>query len=294
MMKSVNPRGFMFLLALLYLVSGAVFIFFLMDGWNFYTAPLLQRPLHTRYLMLKPGGIVSHGLGVLGSAMILTMQLYSARKRFDSWRNWGSLPRWLDLHIFLGISGPLFIILHSTFKVQGLVAVSFYSMMAVVLSGILGRYIYLQIPRNIQGHELTIQELETLHADLTSRLEAFRQQELLAQWMQKLAVVSSFSHKSFPALLVGLIRDDLKLWRSMRKLKRELRHTPTFSPELIGLMTRLAAQKARTQRRILLLDHMQRIFHYWHVIHKPFAIVMFIVMFIHIGVALWLGYSWIL
>ncbi len=103
-------------------------------------------------------------MGVIGSAMMLVMLLYSARKRLDSWQKWGSIASWLDIHIFFGIFGPLFVILHSTFKVNGLVAISFYSMIAVALSGILGRYLYLQIPRNIRGHELSIQDLEAFNA----------------------------------------------------------------------------------------------------------------------------------
>jgi hypothetical protein len=35
------------------------------------------------------------------------------------------------------------------------------------------------------------------------------------------------------------------------------------------------------------------LFHYWHVFHKPFAFIMYIIMLIHIGIALWLGYRWI-
>jgi hypothetical protein len=36
-----------------------------------------------------------------------------------------------------------------------------------------------------------------------------------------------------------------------------------------------------------------QLFHYWHVIHKPFAIIMYIIMFVHILVAVYVGYTWI-
>jgi hypothetical protein len=32
-------------------------------------------------------------------------------------------------------------------------------------------------------------------------------------------------------------------------------------------------------------------FHYWHAIHKPFTIVLFLMMGVHIGIAIWLGYA---
>jgi len=47
------------------------------------------------------------------------------------------------------------------------------------------------------------------------------------------------------------------------------------------------------QRKIKLLKHMQNIFRYWHVAHLPFAIIMFVIMIIHIGVAVTFGYRWI-
>jgi hypothetical protein len=46
-------------------------------------------------------------------------------------------------------------------------------------------------------------------------------------------------------------------------------------------------------RRILLLEQVRRFFHYWHVIHVPFSIVMFAILFIHVGVAVAFGYLWV-
>ena len=64
---------------------------------------------------------------------MLLMLLYSVRKRVGFLRRLGPLSRWLDGHIFLGVFGPLLVMLHSSFKVQGLVALSFWSMVAVAL-----------------------------------------------------------------------------------------------------------------------------------------------------------------
>jgi hypothetical protein len=46
-------------------------------------------------------------------------------------------------------------------------------------------------------------------------------------------------------------------------------------------------------RRIERLDTMQNLFKYWHVAHFPFAVVMFIIMIIHVGVTILFGYRWI-
>lgn len=135
-------------LLLLYLVSFAGVAKLAADGVPYYVTPLAERPRHELYWSLKPGG--EHGLlyGVAGTTMMILMLGYSLRKRFSALRRWGSLNVWLDLHIYLGVFGPLLILLHTSFKFGGLVSLSFYSMAAVATSGVVGRYLYLRLPRS--------------------------------------------------------------------------------------------------------------------------------------------------
>jgi len=134
----MKPRLYKNLLRVLYILSIAVYIYFLTDGWSFYETPYQERPhMEQRYRNLRPAGFRGHTFGVIGSLMMIFMLLYSARKRMERFQKAGNLSHWLDIHIFFGIMGPLLIVLHTSFKVQGLVAVSFWSMVAVALSGVL-------------------------------------------------------------------------------------------------------------------------------------------------------------
>jgi hypothetical protein len=45
---------------------------------------------------------------------------------------------------------------------------------------------------------------------------------------------------------------------------------------------------------MVLLKPFQRLFHYWHVLHLPLAIVMFLILAVHVAVALVFGYGWAL
>jgi hypothetical protein len=56
---------------------------------------------------------------------------------------------------------------------------------------------------------------------------------------------------------------------------------------------RVVRQKAQVHRRILLWDRVHELFHYWHVLHKPFALVMYLFMIVHVAVALVTGYGWV-
>jgi hypothetical protein len=270
-----------------YLASGAAVLAVLAAGEDFYRTPLLERAHHEGYWQWKAGGSIGHTLGITGSSMMVLMLLYSVRKRVGALRRLGPLSRWLDVHIYLGVFGPLLVILHSTFKVQGLVALSFWSMIVVALSGILGRYLYLQIPRTRAGEELALAELEAEDRELTAQLRArFRLDETQLARLDALVAVPERS-----GLLAGFVRlvtDDLRLRSGLRRFARSCGSVPR---PVVREFERVVRQKAQVHRRILLWDRVHELFHYWHVLHKPFALVMYLFMIVHVGVALVTGYG---
>jgi hypothetical protein len=204
-------------------------------------------------------------------------------------RGAGPLARWLDLHIYLGVVGPLLIVLHTAFKVGGLVALSFWSMVAVALSGVMGRYLYLQIPRTRAGEELTLDELRRLDERLGERLrrEFALSPELLARF-QGLAAPPKPRGLLRGLLLLAL--DDLRLRGRLREFARHCRAVP---PRVFHEFEGVLRQKALCERRLQLWERLHEAFHYWHVVHKPFAVVMYLFMVVHIAVAFLTGYGWV-
>ena len=134
-MAASRLRG---ILILTYAIALAVVAYFAITGSSYYLTPLVERPRHEAYWALKPGGAIGHGLGTVGSVLMVLMLLYTLRKRVRAFQKLGPLRLWLHFHIFCGIIGPLLVILHSSFKVHGLVALSFWSMIVVSLSGFVG------------------------------------------------------------------------------------------------------------------------------------------------------------
>jgi hypothetical protein len=272
---------------LLYLVSGAAVLAVLAAGADFYGTPVLERAHHEGYWQWKAGGSVGHKLGIAGASMMVLMLLYSVRKRVGALRRLGPLSRWLDVHIYLGVFGPLLVVLHSTFKVQGLVALSFWSMVVVALSGVLGRYLYLQIPRTRAGEELALAELEAQDRELSAQLRArFRLDE--AQLARLDALVAVPQRTGLLGGFVRLVTDDLRLRSGLRRFAQSCRSVPR---PVVREFERVVRQKAQVRRRILLWDRVHELFHYWHVLHKPFALVMYLFMIVHVAVAVATGYA---
>lgn len=100
------------------------------------------------------GELFGHGLGIFGFIlMLMTETLYSLRKRTRS-ASWGRMSSWLQFHIFTGLVGPYMVLLHSSWKFNGLAGAVTLLTLIIVVSGFVGRYIYTRIPRTLDGLEI--------------------------------------------------------------------------------------------------------------------------------------------
>jgi hypothetical protein len=264
-------------------------------GAGYYNTPLEDRPFHPQYTSLKPTGLLGQGYGIVGSLMITVgVIMYSSRKRWRALANLGRIKNWLEFHIFLCLLGPILVVYHTTFKIGGLVAVSFWSMAAVVLSGVIGRYFYVQIPKGIHGNELSSQDLvaendkiaETLRkqfgfdADVLKRIDSAALPSRPVAEMGLMEVISFF------------IVNDLTRRSRLHTLFEELERRG-LQAQMISRIRVMASRRIMLTRRIAFLQQFKKIFHYWHVVHLPFSIVMFVILSVHVGVAIAFGYTWI-
>jgi hypothetical protein len=124
--------------------------------WLAFLAAILITGLYALVVVLTreippASDLFGHGLGILGFIlMLMTETLYSIRKRMRSAR-WGRMSRWLQFHIFTGLIGPYMVLLHTSWKFNGLAGVTTLLTVVIVISGFVGRYIYTRIPRTADG-----------------------------------------------------------------------------------------------------------------------------------------------
>ncbi len=277
-----------------FLVGIATVVLLTVNGYDYYTTPLEERFFNPNNEMLKPSGVIGHGIGILGSLMmIFGVALYMLRKRVKVFFRMGYLKHWLEFHIFLCTVGPILVLYHTAFKFGGIVAISFWSMVAVVLSGVVGRFIYVQIPRTIQGNELDIKQISEMSSDISLRLsrELSRGEEI-AYKIEQLTAVDYKKKITFGKSVLFILKDFFNVRFVLRELKKEM-HKLNISKLKIKEVLKLAKSKMVLSRRITMLRTMQRLFKYWHIVHLPFAITMFAIMLIHVAVTIIFGYRWI-
>jgi hypothetical protein len=223
--------------------------------------------------------------------MIIGVSSYMMRKRYRSLSRFGLLKHWLEFHIFLCTLGPIMVLFHTAFKFGGIVAISFWSMVAVFLSGIIGRFIYIQIPRTIEGRELNLNEVKELRKDIG---EIITNVYHLDQESRVIIIDSTGNKKddSGSNMLFRYFKRQIEDRKTVKKIKRVLKNNKLSRIEKKDVL-RLINNEISLNRKIERLQTMQNLFKYWHVAHLPFALVMLVIMVIHVVVTIVFGYTWI-
>jgi len=94
-------------------------------------------------------GLIGHGIGIAGfTLMLMTATLYSVRKLRTAAR-WGSMAAWLRFHMVTGLVGPYMVLLHTAMRFRGLAGLAMLLTAVVVVSGLIGRYLYTAVPRDV-------------------------------------------------------------------------------------------------------------------------------------------------
>lgn len=253
-------------------------------GLDYYLTPLPLRPDHPQDSLFRPTGLVGNRLGIAGTLMIGGgVAMYAVRKRWGRLQGVGKLRHWLSFHIWLCTLGPFLILLHTSLKVGGLVSIAFWAMVVVVSSGVLGRYVYVHIPKTLGGTFLEMQEIE---AEQRALVEALAAQGVPEATVAALTVAP-------PERSPGLAASLALAWRQGRAGRRAVRAVR----HLDGVQdVRTAARRAQQVHRLAVgravLAPFGRLFRYWHAVHLPLAVVMALILLIHVAVAVLFGYAW--
>jgi len=262
-------------------------------GLRYYLTPLQERaysPLHEQF---KPSGSVGLGYGYIGTAMMLVgVAGYSLRRRARALQRVGRIRTWLDIHIFLATMGPFLILLHTSFKLGGLVAIAFWSMVGIVASGVFGRYVYVRIPKSLSGQFLSLKAVEEQRDQML---------QVIAERSGLSAVEVVRIHQAarrppprggFAGALVRSVWYDLTEKRHARTIQRLLAGKGV-PPQARATAARLFIEESALEHQMALLTPFQRLFRYWHLFHMPLALVMLVVVLVHVTIAVLLGYTWI-
>lgn len=280
---------FIGLMALIVLSSIVIII---LEANEYYLTSLEERFYHELHNKFKPSGIYGHGFGIIGSLfMLFGVGSYMLRKRLRSWSKIGQIKYWLEFHIFLCTLGPILVLFHTAMKFGGIVSISFWSMVAVFASGIIGRFIYVQIPRTIEGRELSLYELQNSKSNITDILnDQFSLNQKTIDLIEHATDAHTFIRGG--SSLGRFIKKYQVDNKNIKKIKKELSQYQLSKTQIKQVLNSIK-NEIIINKRIDRLNFMKNLFKYWHVAHLPFAIIMLVIMIVHIVVTLLFGYKWI-
>ena len=236
----------------------------------------------------KPGSDFGYNIGLIGSLMMLLLLLYPIRKHVKKLQGLGPLKYWLEIHMIIGVAGPLLVLVHTKFQLGSLNAtLAFWSMLIVALSGIFGRFVYTHIHRGLHGVRLSIKEVSAEVEKLTNQESELKR--LPAEAIDLINKYEKFCEPSHGGWLMAFWRFGaavpLRMW-NLARIKRTC-----LADE--GLM--LKADRADPSRieyavdryfrglqRVAQFGTYERLFSLWHVAHVPFVVLLAVSAIYHV------------
>ncbi len=245
--------------------------------------------------LVDPNDGLGYWLGIIGGSMMLLLLFYPAGKKSQVLRRLGLVKYWFRIHMIFGLLGPLLILYHCNFRVGAINSkVALYSMLAVAISGIIGRYFYTRIHRGLYGKRTNIEELREEIADAMENSRGLA--AILPNFINELHLVSaqlmgdqftraiSIRHSLSWIIKYYLVRIRLRLL-----VRKELRERCVHSlalranaKNLKKTANRYAAQQVRLMRQVAQLSFYERLFSLWHVFHMPLFLLLVVSALVHV------------
>lgn len=244
--------------------------------------------------VLSPERGVGYALGIIGGSAMLALLIYPARKRLPWLSGIGSVKTWFQIHMVLGVAGPLLILYHSNFSLGATNSnAALFAMVIVSASGIVGRYFYARIHCGLYGHRTNLAELQSSAQSLRAKVAgASFVPELLAELEVAERRLTDRS-KAPLRVLLRPVTVSARMWMERYRLTRravaELRETAASSRVVAErhehferAVRRYIARRLQATRQVVEFEAYERLFSLWHVLHLPLFFMLLIAGVVHV------------
>ena len=283
--KSSHRRAHVF-----YFVTGTLILTWLtLKGWSYYVlshTDRLSSPLHA---MLRPAGRWGHGVGIIATLFMMSNFLYPVRKRSRLLSGKGSIRGWLDFHMFVGFMSPLVIAFHAAFQSNNQLATgTAAALLIVVLTGIVGRFIYGLVP-SAGGKALAISDVLGRWERLRARMQPMIEDSSNPRLLHRL--FDSGARQVRPGSLLWMVMTwpIRATWTRLRLFLasfyfNEEREYDEFHDGYLQL--------SRLRIQVTFYQALKKLLRSWRLFHASLAGFLVIAIAAHIAVSVYLGYVW--
>ena len=276
------------------LVGVAILVFLGVAGGRYYLLPDLLRYRSPQHDLMKPSGSWGHGIGILATGVMLLNFIYPIRKRARWLKRRGSIAPWLRFHVFVGTLTPAVILFHSAFRWGNPLATATYvSLVVVVVTGLLGRFIYglfrvdAEETKRVAALRGRLRPIVAALASLPS-VDADTERSAALARLAALAEAPGALPASLGTLLLRMPGDAWTLRRAIRRLEPwfvDHRAFPAFRAQMIDLR--------RGDVKLHFHQGFKRLMHGWRIFHVTLSVVLVGLIAAHIWISLRIGFKWL-
>ncbi len=263
-----------------------IFAGFMAYHWDYYGLPRVDRPFHAAHEQLRSSGFTGLWMGV-GAATLFVLNLgYLVRKRLVR-INWlGALRHWMNIHVVTGIVGAGCVAVHMAMAPSSTMGtLALFALCVTVVTGIVGRTIYIRVPRSAEGRELEFKQVQ-------AELDRFRLQLELAgvqaDWLHESKPQVTALRTSLLGCFMAMVVGDRQRREDYRRLKRQILGTPRLKAST-GHILPMAKAYCMHWQWFTRYYELRNLIASWRFFHRWLAVLMLFVVLGHIVVAIRFG-----
>ena len=257
-------------------------------GQEYYWIDESFRTSHPLHQFLKPSGIWGHSVGIGATFFMMLNFLYPLRKRWKRMKGTAPIQTWLILHIFVGLMSPVVIGFHAAFLHNNrLATATWLALGIVVLTGLFGRYLYSFVPV-AEGEVLSVEQVESMLRRYENR--ALRHMKNTSSKDQVVALIHKAAHyrpgTNLFLTIVGFPFSVLGREVKIRQARRLFQNPIQFSD-----FRRSLSELRRVKTQLSVYDNLKKFFGMWRIFHSSLAVFLVLLITLHTGIMLFLGYG---
>jgi hypothetical protein len=209
------------------------------------------------------GSLIGHLIGIAGILIMFMALIYPFRKRVLRKRG---RQNPLNTHIHYGLIGPCLVVIHSAHKFGSMVGMlCFVSMLLVVLSGIVGKFLFRRVNRSLKQQK----------SDVALLRRVFEKRRKKIHVLDASLQTQNGNHAQ---------GDEQQSIEEEKDLERQARHE-----ELVNL----AHSIAETEHIIKVFSGTSTLFSRWIRVHYLLTFFLFSMVLVHVLTTVYYGLRWL-
>lgn len=247
------------------------------------------------YITAESG--LGYWLGIFGGVVMLLTFIFALRKRLKVMSKWKTTAKfWFTAHMIFGVVGPVAILFHSNFGLGSSLneQVAMISMLIILVSGIIGRYVHDKIRYGLYKQEAALEQLQLVRLVTENELAHLNQInpdlfKNILKYNDTITLDSSGLIKSLFRMLSlnthtrisnALAKQELK--KACKQIAAQENWSPKQYRKIFNKANNFLTVHYAIVRKIASFSFYERLFSIWFFLHIPLFYMLIISVIFHI------------